>query len=135
MDNNNHQATQQPTSHSQPQSTARTSVRPRASITETPADFVVQVEMPGVNRLGLELTFENGELTLVGHRANSARQTDGMDLVYRESRPVDFRRVFELDSSIDAAKISAGLDQGLLTLTLPKAETAKPRRIEINCLN
>ena len=48
---------------------------------------------------------------------------------------MDFRRVFEVDSSIDTARISAGLDQGLLTLTLPKAESAKPRRIEINGLS
>ena len=56
-------------------------------------------------------------------------------MLYRESRPADFRRVFEVDGSIDATHIGAGLDQGLLTLTLPKAEAAKPRKIEINGLN
>ena len=126
------------TNHSQNETQAATParryVRPHANITETPAGFVVQVELPGVNRQGLEITFENGELTLVGHRSSTA-PVEGMDLVYRESRPVDFRRIFELDSTIDAARIDARLDQGLLTLTLPKAETAKPRRIEINGLN
>ena len=136
--NNNHQTDHQPTAPVQPQPkqdpATRQYVRPRANITETPADFVVQIEMPGVNRQGLEITFENGELTLVGHRATAAL-ANGMELVYRESRPVEFRRVFEVDSSIDAGRISAGLDQGLLTLTLPKAEAAKPRRIEINSLS
>ena len=109
-------------------------VRPRASITENASGYVVQVEMPGVSRQGLEITFENGELTLLGHRQHFTPAA-GTELVYRESRPVDFRRVFELDHSVDAANIGAGLDQGLLTLTLPKAEAAKPRKIEINGLN
>ena len=109
-------------------------VRPRADITETAHGFVVQVEMPGVSREGLEVTFENGELTLTGHRADPVTPA-GSELLYRESRPSDFRRTFELDQSIDAAGISAALDQGLLTLSLPKAESAKPRRIEISGLN
>lgn len=109
-------------------------VRPRASIVENAAGFVVQVELPGVNRQGLEITFENGELTLLGHRQPVAAPT-GSELLYRESRPADFRRVFEVDGSIDAAHIRAGLDQGLLTLTLPKAEAAKARKIDISGLN
>ena len=130
MDNTDN--THPQTDHQKP--AARHYVRPRASLTETPADFVVQVEMPGVNRQGLEILFENGELTLLGRRMPATLPED-TEVVYRESRPVDFRRVFELDSSIDTARISAGFDQGLLTLTLPKAETAKPRRIEINSLS
>ena len=122
------------TPSTQQQSTERRYVRPRASITENAAGFVVQVEMPGVNRQGLEITFENGELTLLGHRQPAAAPA-GMEVLYRESRVADFRRVFEVDGSIDAAHIGAGLDQGLLTLTLPKAEAAKPRKIEIGGLN
>ena len=92
-------------------------VRPRASIVENAAGFVVQVEMPGVDRQGLEITFENGELTLLGHRT-AVTAPAGSELVYRETRPADFRRVFEVDGSIDAAHIGAGLEQGLLTLDL-----------------
>ena len=117
-----------------PAATTRRYVRPRANITENASGFVVQVEMPGVSRQGLEITFENGELTLLGHRQLAAVLA-GAEALYRESRPADFRRVFEVDGSIDAAHIRAGLDQGLLTLTLPKAEAAKPRKIEINGLN
>ena len=103
------------TTQQQPQTQIqRRYVRPRASITENGDGFVVTVEMPGVNRTGLEVTFENGELTLVGHRTPFQTKAE---LVYRESRPMDFRRVFELDASIDAGNIGAQLDQGLLTLT------------------
>ena len=107
-------------------------VRPRASITENADRYTVQVEVPGVSRTGLEVTFENGELTLTGHR--TPFQTEA-ETVYRESRPMDFRRVFELDSSIDTAAIGARLDQGLLTLSLPKSAGAQPRRIEVSSLN
>ena len=116
----------------QPVASARRQyVRPRANITENDGGYLVEVEMPGVNKSGLEITFENGELTLVGHRTAPVQS----ELLYRESHPADFRRVFEVDSTIDAANIRAQLEQGLLTLTLPKAEAAKPRRIEINSLN
>lgn len=143
MENQNHD---QQTQHSQAQTAApahsnnqqsqpaqqRRYVRPRASITENGNGFVVEVEMPGVSKNGLEVTFENGELTLVGHR--TPFQTDA-ELVYRESRPMDFRRTFELDASIDAAHIGAQLDQGLLVLNLPKSAAAQSRRIEVAGLN
>ena len=125
----------QPVTEQQPTSPAnRRYVRPRADITETTNGFVVQVEMPGVNRQGLEVTFENGDLTLLGHRT-APKVSTGSETLYRESRPSDFRRTFELDQSIDAGGITAALDQGLLTLNLPKAEAAKSRRIEISGLN
>ena len=51
------------------------------------------------------------------------------ELIYREIRLHDFRRVYELAPSIDSTKIAAKIDQGILTVTLPKAETVKPRKI------
>jgi HSP20 family protein len=51
--------------------------------------------------------------------------------LFRESRDVDFRRVFELNPAIDTGKISARMDQGILTLTLPKSERVKPRKISV----
>jgi HSP20 family molecular chaperone IbpA len=53
-------------------------------------------------------------------------------LLHHESRPENFRRTFELDPSIDANKIGAKVDQGLMTLTLPKAEPVKPRNIAVS---
>ena len=109
-----------------------TFVRPRTHIVENAEGYELQVELPGVNRAGLEVTVENGELTIVGRR--QLFQTEA-ELVYRESRTADFRRVFEVDPSIDTTRISARLEQGVLTLSLPKAEAAKPRRIEVSGLN
>ena len=59
-------------------------------------------------------------------------EVNSADLIYRESKPVGFRRVFELDPAIDTGKISAKIENGLLTLSLPKAEAVKPRRITVS---
>src|SRR5271165_2649457 len=89
---------------------------PLANILETKDGYVLEAEMPGVTKDGLEITVENGELTIVGHRAPV--ETRGREM-YRESRAFDYRRSFELDPSIDTAKITAKVEQGLLTLHLP----------------
>jgi HSP20 family protein len=103
-------------------------VTPLANIVESKEGYVLEAEMPGVNKDGLEITVENGELTIVGHRA--AVEARGREL-YRESRTTGFRRSFQLDPAIDTTKISAKLDQGVLTLQLPKAEAVKPRKITV----
>jgi HSP20 family protein len=104
-------------------------VAPPASVTEAGDGYTLEVEMPGVNRDGLDISVENNELTIVGRR--SLPIVEGT-LVHHESRPENFRRTFELDPSIDANKISARVEQGLVTLTLPKAEHVKPRKITVS---
>jgi HSP20 family protein len=102
---------------------------PVASVIEGGDVYMLNVEMPGVNKEGLEISVENNELTIIGRR--SLAQVEGT-LIHRESRRENFRRVFELDPSIDMSKISARIDQGVLTLTLPKAEQVKPRKITVS---
>jgi len=101
---------------------------PDVNIYENEQGYVLESEMPGVNKDGLEVTLEANSLTLVGRRADDAPKAH---LLYRESKPADFRRVFELDPAIDTTKIRAQMNQGLLTLELPKAEAVKPRRIKV----
>lgn len=103
-------------------------VTPQATIRETKDGYILQAEMPGVNKTGLEVTVESNQLTIVGRRSDS--EFPG-EVVYRESRPRDFRRVFELDPTIDAGRIEAKIEQGVLTLTLPKAERVKPKKIVV----
>jgi len=102
---------------------------PLANILETKDGYVLEAEMPGVNKEGLEITVENGELVIFGRRNTAPPK--GREL-FRESRPADYRRVFELDPSIDTARIQAKLEQGVLTLQLPKAESVKPRKITVS---
>jgi HSP20 family protein len=102
---------------------------PVSSLMEDADGYLLQIEMPGVNKEGLEIAVENNELTILGRR--SLPTVEGT-LIHRESRPNNFRRTFELDPSIDTEKISAKIDQGVVTLTLPKAEQVKPRKITVS---
>jgi len=102
---------------------------PPASVTEIGVGYMLEIEMPGVEKDGLEISVENNELTIMRRRSLPA--VEGT-LIHRESRPENLRRVFELDPSIDADKISAKIDQGLVTLTLPKAEHVKPHKITVS---
>jgi len=104
-------------------------VTPVSSLLEDGDGYTLQVEMPGVNKEGLEISVENNELTILGRR--SLPSVDGT-LIHRESRTNNFRRSFELDPSIDTGKISAKIEQGVVTLTLPKAEQVKPRKIQVS---
>jgi HSP20 family protein len=104
-------------------------ITPPASVTEIGDGYMLEIEMPGVEKDGLDISFENNELMIIGRRSLPA--VEGT-LIHRESRPENFRRVFELDPSIDADKISAKIDQGLVTLTLPKAEHVKPSKITVS---
>ena len=104
-------------------------ITPIASVTEDGDAYQLKVEMPGVSKEGLEISVENNELSIIGRR--TLPPIEGT-IIHRQSRPEDFRRVFELDPSIDTRKIAAHMDQGILTLTLPKAEQVKPRKITVN---
>lgn len=103
-------------------------VAPEVNIFETKDEYILEAEMPGVSKQGLEITLEGNVLTLVGHRSDAIPAGEA---VYRESRPVDYRRVFELDPAVDGEKISAKVEEGVLTLTLPKSERVKPRKIAV----
>lgn len=107
---------------------ARQHITPEVDIFELQDGYVLTAEMPGVNKTGLEILLEGSELTIAGHKAVDS---PGAELIFRESNPADYRRVFELDPSINTAKISAEIEQGVLKLHLPKAEHVKPRRIEV----
>jgi len=101
---------------------------PRVDIVETKEAYRLEAEMPGVGKEGLEVSLDGNELTILGHRSAAL---PGAEYLHRESKAVDYRRVFELDPAIDAAKIAARMDQGVLVLDLPKSEHVKPRKVTI----
>lgn len=101
---------------------------PEVNIFETKEAYILEAEMPGVSKEGLEITLDGNELTLVGRRHEDSSELRSL---YRESKPAHFRRTFELDPAIDTAKIKAKMEQGILTLELPKTERVKPRKINV----
>jgi HSP20 family protein len=104
-------------------------VAPNVNIFETPEGYVLQAEMPGVSKDGLEITLEGTEITITGQRNP---ETVAGEPLFRESNTADYRRMFELDPAIDTSKVSAKIEQGVLTVTLPKSERVKPRKITVD---
>jgi HSP20 family protein len=102
-------------------------VTPPVDIYETPEGLVVKADLPGVTKEGLDVRVENNLLSIRGKAAHIAAG----DPVYREYGLFNFFRQFELNEKVDQQKISAELKHGVLTLTLPKAEEATPRRIDV----
>lgn len=106
-------------------------VAPPANVSATNNEYVLEVEMPGVNKDGLEITVEGNDLTIIGRRSLDLPEGE---LYYCETPSADFRRVFELGPDVDASKINAKLQQGVLTLRLPKSEKAKPKKIDVQAV-
>src|SRR6266581_1960255 len=102
---------------------------PPSDIYETGDNIVVLAEMPGVAPDGVDITLERRILTIRGRSA--ANEHAGYQRVYNEYADGDYERVFTLSENIDRDRIEATLKDGVLHLVLPKAETAKARRIEL----
>ncbi len=103
-------------------------VAPAVDIYEEDDGLVIVADMPGVPKDGVSAAVEAGVLTIEGR---VPRPSDAETTLYSEYEPADFRRSFTLGESIDPAGISATLRNGVLTLRLPKAETARTRKIEV----
>ena len=102
---------------------------PSADIFETEEALSVVLEMPGVSRENVDINVEDGVLTVEGRIDFS--QYEGMRPLYSEYNVGPYRRSFRLSGQVDQAKISAEMQDGVISLTLPKAEKAKPRRIKV----
>lgn len=104
-------------------------VSPEVNIFETKDGYILEAEMPGVSKDGLEIALESNTMTIHGRREAIEIKASAL---YRESTRADYRRVFELDPVIDTSKIEAKINQGLLTVHLPKSEAVKPRKVTVS---
>ncbi len=102
---------------------------PVTDIYEKDDGILIRCDMPGVPQDGLDIRLDHNELEITGTQA--AGKPDGMDLLSGEYGTGIFRRKFSVPQQIDRDKIVAKLRNGVLHLELPKAEQAKPRKIEI----
>ena len=109
---------------------------PALDVVEKRDAYIVIAELPGVNQANVELSFEQNVLTIRGEKAPAFDATrDGELRVYASERVNGaFERAIRLPEFVDSEKISAELRDGLLTVTVPKATAAQPRKIEIKAL-
>ena len=102
---------------------------PSADIYETQDALTVILEMPGVEKNNVDVRVEDGVLSVLGKLDLSKYQ--GLQPLYIEYNVGHYSRSFQLSSKVDQSKIAAELKDGVLSLTLPKVEQAKPRTIEV----
>jgi len=103
---------------------------PPVDVFENEHGITLVADMPGVSRESLGIRVDGENLTLEATAASAS--PENMELIYGEARYAAYRRQFTLSRELDTARIEAQLKDGVLQLTIPKAEDAKPRRIQVN---
>lgn len=105
---------------------------PPIDVYETPAAYVITIEVPGVSREQVELAVEDSRLTIRGRRLESpSRRADTVRYHLVERGYGGFARTFEFAAKVDAEGVKADLTRGVLTITIPKVPPPPPRRIEV----
>lgn len=104
-------------------------ITPPVDIYETENDVILVADIPGVGKNNLALDIDDDELTISG---TFTEKEGGGEKLIDECVYGEYRRTFTLGDTIDREKIAAKLEDGVLTLTLPKHEKTKPRKIEIS---
>lgn len=103
---------------------------PAVDSRQTDAAYILEVDLPGLRKDDVHVTVENNVLTLTGERNLDRETSDGnYDRVERSYGK--FSRSFTLPTHVDAGSVKASFDNGVLTVTLPKVESAKSREIKI----
>ncbi len=102
---------------------------PLADVEETEDGYSVEIELPGVKRDDIDIQLSDRQLTVSGE----IKEKERTGILRRRTRRVgEFHYSVTLPAEVDAEKVSAHLDEGVLTVRVPKPEQAKPRRIEIS---
>jgi len=103
---------------------------PVVDIAEHDDDYIVKVELPGVNKDEVKITLESNILTIRGEKKQE-KETKKENLHRVERSYGSFQRSFTLPTTVKSDKIDASYKDGILTIALPKAEEAKPKQIEV----
>jgi HSP20 family protein len=103
-------------------------------VVERTDSFTVTLDVPGVSHDAIDITFDQGALTIRGNR--TAPEYREEDKIYVSERtPGEFERVVRLPETIDADRIQASFDNGVVTIHVPKAEAARARKIAVSVSN
>ena len=104
---------------------------PSVDITEEEGAYTLRADLPGVEKKDVNISVDNGTLTIEGEKKQEHEKREKDRYYHFERSYGSFRRAFSLPESVDSGKIKASFRNGLLELTLPKTEAAKPRKIDV----
>ncbi|WOO41810.1 Hsp20/alpha crystallin family protein [Rubellicoccus peritrichatus] len=105
--------------------------RPAYNVNESEGAYTVEVFVPGVTKSGVEISLEDTTLSVVAKRP-SQETPEGWKTLRREIASGDYRLQLEVNAPVNREGIAAKVEDGVLNITLPKAEEAKTRKIDVN---
>jgi HSP20 family protein len=104
---------------------------PAVDAVETENEYVVYIDLPGITSDKVEVNFERNTLTVRGERDGNLPQSEGSRVFFTERDWGSFERSLRFPQHVEGDRIGASFNNGVLSITVPKSEAAKPRRIEI----
>ena len=107
------------------------SISPRLNVTETEKSFEVEIEMPGVKKEDVKVSVEHQRVTIEGEAKREEQQREGENVLYTERSARKFVRSFMLPSEVDEATAQARMENGVLSLSLPKKQASAAKRLTV----
>lgn len=114
----------------EPEESTKAVWAPRVDLSETEDTYRIELDIPGMTRDDITISYQDNQLAISGERREEARDEDN-EYVRVERSFGHFYRAFRLPKTVNADEIEAAYDNGVLTINVPKAEEIKPHRIEI----
>lgn len=111
--------------------TGEGTISPRLNVSENDKAFEIQAELPGVNKEDVKVAIDRQRVTIEGESRQTSEQREGDNLLYSERSASRFMRSFMLPAEVDDAGAEARMENGVLTLTLPKKQATEAKRITI----
>ncbi|MDH4133335.1 MAG: Hsp20/alpha crystallin family protein [Gammaproteobacteria bacterium] len=105
---------------------------PRIDVVERDQEFLVKAELPGIKKEDIDVSLENGVLTITAESKSESEEKEGDRVIRQERRYGKYVRSLRLGKEVDDKKVKANYKDGILELTLPKAEEVKPKKINVS---
>jgi HSP20 family protein len=112
--------------------TASQGLAPALDVVERNGEFVVKAELPGVKKEDIDVSVENGLLTITAESKSEHEEKEGDRIIRQERRYGRYVRSLRLGKAVDEKQVKASYKDGVLELVLPKAEEVKPKKISVN---
>lgn len=110
---------------------ASAGIAPRVNVTESDKAYVVEAELPGVVKENVKISVDGKHVTLEAEVKREVERKEGETVVFAERSAQKFARSFSLSAEVDDERTVAKLENGILTLTLPKKEALRPKQIQV----